>query len=665
MRHAHRIVAICCWAFGLFASLTNGLGGTGATATADEPRQPANRPANRLARETSPYLLQHAHNPVDWYPWGDEALTKAKKENKLIFLSIGYSSCHWCHVMERESFLDDEIAALLNKHYVCVKIDREERPDVDSIYMTALRVFNRLTRSGRGGGWPLSMILTPDAEPFFGGTYFPARDGDRGAPVGFLTIVKRVQEIWAAEPAKVRADAKTLSQFTKTELEEQRVAPMAKLNAAMLDEVQSALTEQFDSRYGGFGFDESQSQRPKFPEASNLFYLLDRTQRRIAANKSPSPAREQLLATLEKMAQGGIRDHLGGGFHRYSVDRFWRIPHYEKMLYDNGQLASAYAEAYKLTGRADFRRVTVEILEFVLRELTDPQGGFYAALDADSEGEEGKYYVWDKQEVVQTLSADEFELFGPIYGLNGEPNFEERWYAPQMTRPLAAVAAERKETEEALDKRLAPIRVKLLAVRSRRTRPGTDTKILTSWNGLMIRGFADAGRLLDEPRYVAAAERAADFILNNLRTADGRLQRTYGKGQAKLNAYLDDYAFLTDGLIALHRATGQKKWLDAAVQITDRQIQLFWDEKGGAFFFTSSDHESLLARGKELADSAEPSGNSVAAGNLAYLARETKNAAYRVKAEQTIQAASMIWLTAPAALPRMAVSAANLLEPMP
>ncbi len=619
---------------------------------ADEPKR-----TNRLAKETSPYLLMHAHNPVDWYPWGDEALEKAKKEDKIIFLSIGYSSCHWCHVMERESFVDKEIADFMNKHFVCVKVDREERPDIDAIYMMSLQVFNQLTGSGRGGGWPLSMFLTPDAKPFFGGTYFPARDGDRGQATGFFTIVKKVNDVWEKEPDTIKRDAETVTRVTKLELAGQRPDPLVKIDAELLDATLAALNEQYDEKYGGFGFDPRDPMRPKFPEPSNLFFLIDRVQK-----ANDERAKELLTGTLDRMAMGGIRDHVGGGFHRYSVDRYWRIPHFEKMLYDNGQLATAYTEAHVLTGREDYRRIVQEMLDFVLDEMTDPQGGFYSALDAESEHEEGKFYRWEKAEIEKLLSEDEFELMAFAYGLNGAPNFEEKYYAPQFERPVAELAAEKKVTADELDAQLKPIRKKLFDARSKRPRPLTDTKILTSWNGLMIRGFADAGRGLKIERYTEAAQRAADFTLANLRTGDGRLLRTYGQNKAKLNAYLNDYAFLVDGLIALHRATGDDKWLTAAADLTAKQIELFWDEDNGGFFFTSKDHEELLARGKTPYDGAEPSGNSVSAENLIYLASKLDKPEYLERAEKTIRSVGGLLQRAPAAAPRMMTAVSALLD---
>jgi uncharacterized protein YyaL (SSP411 family) len=631
-----------------------------ATKPAATPAEAAEKPAakhtNRLAKETSPYLLQHAHNPVDWHPWGEEALAKAKAEGKLIFLSIGYSSCHWCHVMERESFHDEEIAAFLNKHFVCIKIDREERPDIDAIYMTALSVYHQIAGEPRGGGWPLSMFLTPEAEPFLGGTYFPARDGDREGMPGFLTIIGKVQEFWAKFPDKIREDAKTITRFTKAEMEAKRTSPLVPLDESLIPPVQAALDEQYDPKYGGFGYGPNPRQ-PKFPEPSNLVFLIDRVQRHKDAK-----AQEMLVGSLAGMQQGGIRDHLGGGFHRYSVDRYWQIPHFEKMLYDNGQLASVYAEAFALTGRDDFRRTTQELCDFLLREMRDETGGFYTAIDADSEGEEGKFYRWDKAEVEKALSADEFALFAQVYGLDREPNFEEKFYAPQLSKPLADVAKELSLSEADLEARLVPIRQKLLTVRSQRIRPITDTKLLAADNGLAIGGLADAGRILKEPRYIEAATQAAEFVLTKLRTADGRLKRTYSAGEARLNAYVNDYAFVVDGLLRLYRASGDKRWLTAAGELTDKQIELFADEAGGGFYFTSKDHEALLARGKEIVDTAVPSGNSVSADNLVRLAVQLDRPEYLPRASKTILAAATILEGSPSSVPRMAAVIPALIE---
>lgn len=616
---------------------------------------------NRLAKETSPYLLQHAHNPVDWHPWGDEALAKAKSEGKLIFLSIGYSSCHWCHVMERESFLDEEIAALLNKHFVCIKVDREERPDIDQIYMTALSVYHQLAGEPRGGGWPLSMFLTPEGDPFVGGTYFPARDGDRQGAPGFLTIVTKVQEIWGKAPDKIREDAKTVARFTKAEMEGRKTPALVALDEALVAPVQEALDEQYDPKYGGFGYGPNPRQ-PKFPEPSNLVFLLERATAKNASRQKSDRAKEMLLGTLTWMSLGGVRDHLGGGFHRYSVDRYWQIPHFEKMLYDNGQLAGLYAEAHALTGREDLARISREICDFLLREMPDPAGGFVTAFDADSEGEEGKYYRWEKAEVQKLLTAEEFTLFASVYGLEREPNFEETFYVPQLAEPLAEIASEKKLTEAELEKQLAPIRQKLLAVRVKRVPPLTDTKLLAADNGLAIGGLADAGRILKEPRYVAAAQKAADFVLTRLRDESGRLRRSYSGGEARLNAYVSDYALVTDGLIRLHAATGDKKWLAAADELMQKQIELFADNGGGGFFFTSSDHEALLARGKEIVDTAVPSSNSVSADNLIRLAVLQQKPEYLPRAAKTILAAAATLQSRPSSAPRMAAAVPALLE---
>jgi len=557
-----------------------------------EPAKPVAGPAkhsNHLVGESSPYLLKHAHNPVDWRPWGEEALALAKKENKPIFLSIGYSSCYWCHVMERESFEDEEIAKILNEHFICIKVDREERPDIDKIYMTSLQVFNRLSRSGGGAGWPLSMFLTPDAKPFFGGSYFPARDGDRGAGAGFLTIAKKIHELWTDTPKKLASDGEIIAKATKAELESSRPAVLNPPSAQTLIAGLEGLAESYDPKYGGFQYSPTDPRRPKFPEVSNIIFLLGRAQAWSSdADPKQQERAKQALAmaqnTLDHILQGGIRDHLGGGFHRYSVDRWWRIPHFEKMLYDNGQLATAFVQAYQITKEERYSRAARELLDFVLREMKAPHGGFYAALDAESEAIEGKFYRWTKEELEKALTPEEFTLFSSVYGIDKAPNFEEEFYAPQFDRSLALIAADHNTTEAALAAKLAPINAKLLVLRNRRVRPLTDTKILTGWNGLMIGGLADAGRILKEPRYTSAAAEAAQFVLTELRTQEGRLLRTYAAKEAKLNAYLNDYVFLVDGLLALHEATGDKRWLETADELTELQLDLFADDKLGGFF---------------------------------------------------------------------------------
>ena len=645
-----------------FFILAMPLAESGRQARGAQPESSEPKRANRLGQETSPYLLLHAHNPVDWYPWGPEALARAKQENKLIFLSIGYSSCHWCHVMERESFMDEEIAEFLNANFVCIKVDREERPDIDTIYMTALHVFNQLIGNRAGGGWPLSMFLTPDAEPIFGGTYFPARDGDRGNATGFLTVVRRIQDVWGQDSQRLIEDAKTLTRITKAELETKLPIGTRPLSPELQNEVTTALGSQFDPTYGGFGYRADDAQRPKFPEPASLVFLLDRIQRQRGAQEDDEPALRMLVKTLERIAMGGIRDHLGGGFHRYSVDRFWSIPHFEKMLYDNAQLAGIYARAAELTGREDFRRVARETAEFLMREMRDEQGGFYTAMDAESEGEEGKFYRWDRAEILRLLSPEDWNLMAATYQLSGPPNFEHQFYVPQLDVPLAETAAERDIAEAELDQRLGKIREQLREVRQKRPPPLTDTKILTSWNGLAITGLADVGRLTENAKYIEAAEVAARFVLENLQTEEGRLLASYSGGEAKLNAYLDDYAFFVEGLIALHKATGNQKWLDEANRITEKQIELFWDEKRHGFYFTSSDHESLLARTKNFTDNVQPSGNSISAQNLLDLAEKLDRDDYLEKARLTINAALPHLERSPAIAPRMAVAAARLLE---
>ncbi|MEE2781115.1 MAG: thioredoxin domain-containing protein [Planctomycetota bacterium] len=587
--------------------------GADASAKASDP-QGKSAKANHLSAETSPYLLMHAHNPVDWYPWGPEAFAKAKEENKPIFLSIGYSSCYWCHVMERESFMDAEIAAFLNQHFVCIKVDREERPDVDDIYMTATQVL-----TGRGG-WPLTVFMTPEGLPFLGGTYFPARQGDRGERIGFLELITRIASLWKEKPEPLLEQSRRLTAAVQQVLREERKEQAQTPNTSQVERVKESMRKQFDPTYGGFGSPPFPRHQPKFPNPPELLFLADRMSR-----TKDRDAENMLTLTLDKMAEGGIRDHLGGGFHRYSVDRHWQIPHFEKMLYDNAQLASVYAEAYSVTKNPTYRRVAEEMLDFVLREMRDPQGGFYTAIDAETDAEEGKFYRWEKEELQAQLDPESFAWLAPLYSFSGPPNFEHdghAYYVLQLPDSLDRLAAEQNITTEKLADKMRPLRERLLEARSERKRPLTDPKILTAWNGLMIRGFADAGRIFGVPRYLEAAEQAADFVLEKLQQPDGRMIRTYRDGTAKLNGYLVDYAFLVDGLIALHRATGNPRWLQEARRLTDRQIDLFWDEKDSGFFFTSDDHETLIARAKKQTDSVLPSGNGISALNLIYLAEK-------------------------------------------
>ena len=607
---------------------------------------------NALAKETSPYLLMHAHNPVNWYPWNEEALKKAREEGKAIFLSVGYSSCHWCHVMEKESFVDPEIAKYLNENFVCIKVDREERPDVDQIYMESLNVYNQLTRNGRGGGWPLSMFLTPEGKPFVGGTYFPARTGDRKGGIGFLTLVKKVQESWVKDPAAVRKTADQLTDITRQQLEGQAPLEERTIKGSWTKRAMKQLERTFDPDWGGFGYVAANPNKPKFPEPSNLFLLLQKV-RTLPEGEAKTKTKVMLSKTLTKMAIGGMYDHLGGGFHRYSVDRYWAIPHFEKMLYDNGQLATVYAEAYALDPRPEYKRVVAGILEFVEREMTDANGGFFSALDADSEGEEGKFYRWEKEEVEKTLGEEAFASFAKTYRLDEAPNFESEYYAPQLENVL----------DDATDASLAESRKKLFDVRAKRPRPLLDSKVLTGWNGMMIRGFADAGRVFKNDHYTEVAAKAANFALTKLTNEkDGRLWRTHTDGESKLNAYLQDYACLVEGLVALHRATGDQKWIDAAVKLQAKQDELFWDEKNGGYFFTSKDHEALIIRAKRAADGAQPSGASVAANNLIYLASATGDQKYKERAKLTVLSASGLLNDFPSISPRMLVAVQKLIE---
>ena len=644
---AATVLAIAC----LLAPFARGADEAADAATS--PAKPAPQHTNRLAKETSLYLLLHAHNPVDWYPWGDEALTKAREEKKLIFLSVGYSSCYWCHVMERESFMDDEIAAALNEHFVCIKVDREERPDIDEIYMQGLNIYLQLVGSKQGGGWPLSMFLTPDAKPLMGGTYFPPRDKE--GQTGFLTVLARVQEAWDADPEKWQKTGDSLADYVAETLRQQPILKVPKLETSLVTGVLRGLVARYDATYGGFGYDPASPRQAKFPEPPNLFFLLDQ------AGRNNSHAKKMLVFTLDQIARGGIRDHVGGGFHRYSTDRFWRVPHFEKMLYDNAQLVSVYARTYELTGRSDFQWVVDDAIDFLLREMLDDSGAFYAAIDAETNAEEGRYYVWEQKEVESVLTPEEYALWGDVYGIAGEPNFDGL-YIPLLAKPLADLAAERKMSESQLRDALEPARAKLLAARSKRPHPLTDTKILAGWNGLMIRGLADAGRIFKNDKYTQAAARAADFVLTKMRDERGRLLRTYAGGEAKLLGYLDDYAYFVDGLLALHESTGEPRWLQAADELTADQIRLFWDERIGGFFYTSSEHETLIARSKLPNDGVTPSGNSVSVINLLYLAKSVPRPEYHARAKQCLESAAGILEEVPIAVPQLAVGLSTWLD---
>lgn len=631
-------------------------------------------PANRLAKETSPYLLLHAHNPVDWYPWGPEAFAKAKAEKKPIFLSIGYSSCYWCHVMERECFKDPQIARVMNEKFVCIKVDREERPDIDQIYMAALQAFGN-------GGWPMSMFLTPDGRPFYGGTYFPPKD--RNGMRGFPTVLAGVAEAWRDERPQIEESADRLTELVRRSIAKSNDKKHAPLTRALASQGREQLAEQFDPEYGGFGFNPENARRPKFPEPVNLVFLLDEFRRGgVAASKTvvgagaaadkkeeqgtPTHALAMVLKTLDQMARGGIRDQLAGGYHRYATSRYWIVPHFEKMLYDNAQLAATHLLAFELTGDPRWRVEAESTFGFIARSMTSPEGGFYSAIDAETDGDEGRYYVWTREAIEKTLGAGpEFEAFAQVYGLKREPNFEKDRYVLLEPRSRADQAATLKSTPAALEAVLVPLRAKLLTARERRAAPLLDDKVLTSWNGLMIAAYADGFRVLRDAKYRQAAEKAADFILTKLRGPDGRLLRSYRLGQAKLAAYLEDYAFLVHGLLRLHAATGDPKRLAQARELTDRMIADFSDPEEGGFFYTAEGHESLLARPKDPYDAALPSGNSVAIRNLVALAAATGDARYLDQANRALNAFSATLAENPGALPLLLVALGEFLDARP
>jgi hypothetical protein len=576
---------------------------------------------NALANETSPYLLQHARNPVEWYPWGTAALQKAHRENKPILLSIGYSACHWCHVMAHESFEDPGTAELMNRLYVNIKVDREERPDIDKIYQTAHSLLTQ-----RSGGWPLTVFLTPDDRvPFFAGTYFPS-EPRHGLP-SFRDLLQRVHDYLAENEADIRKQNSTLVEALQSM---QQTDPATSLNPLPLDTARQQLERAFDERDGGFG------SAPKFPHPTNIERLL----RHWAGTCTTAGTHDQralhmAVFTLERMARGGLFDQLGGGFYRYSVDDHWMIPHFEKMLYDNGALLALYAEAWAATGNPLFHRICQQTADWVMRDMQAPEGGYYSSLDADAEGEEGKYYVWTPATVKALLREDDYAVFARRYGLDRTANFEGQWHL-HVFRTRAELAREFSLAEadiEPLDRRA---RATLLEERGHRIPPGRDDKILTSWNGLMIRGMAIAGRHLERPEWTASAERALDFIYQTL-WKEGRLLATCKDGRAHLNAYLDDYVYLIDGILELLQVRWRARDLSFAMELAEVVLQHFQDPAGG-FFFTSDDHETLIQRPKPNHDDATPSGNGIAAKVLARLGHLLGESRYLQAAENALKA---------------------------
>lgn len=620
--------------------------------------QPVPGSVNRLASERSPYLLQHAHNPVDWFPWGEEAFAMAQSTNRPIFLSVGYSTCHWCHVMAHESFENPDVARVLNDHFVCIKVDREERPDVDRIYMTFVQA------TTGGGGWPMSVFLTPGLKPFFGGTYFPPED--RYGRAGFVTVLQRIAEAWENDRPGVLAQGEqmiaALREYTKPP-----VITGPGPGADLLQHSFEQIARSFDPEFGGFG------DAPKFPRPVTLNFLL-----RYQASGAPrhAEALDMALFTLRKMASGGMHDHLGGGFHRYSVDRYWHIPHFEKMLYDQAQLASAYLDAFQITHDPLFESTARDILDYVLRDLTDPPGGFYSAEDADSpvpegddspghrENAEGAYYIWTKTEIDTLLGTEDAEIFCRCYGVETDGNAPhgsdpqgefagKNTLIQRMTTSEAAKLLKKKESE--IEQSLAASRQKLFEAREKRPRPHLDDKIITAWNGLMISAFARAAQVLCDPIYLVAASRAAAFA-NETLSRDGGLVRSYRKGAGGADGFADDYAFLIQGFIDLYESSLDIAWLRLAVDLQAKQDELFEDRDQGGYFSVRADDPHILLRMKEDYDGAEPSPNSVAALNLLRLAQMTGDDTLRKRSEKTIAAFSTQAGRMPHAMPQMLVA---------
>jgi uncharacterized protein YyaL (SSP411 family) len=572
---------------------------------------------NRLIHEKSPYLLQHAENPVDWYPWGEAAFEKARSEDKPLFLSIGYATCHWCHVMEKESFEDEEVARLLNRYFVSVKVDREERPDIDLVYMIVCQAL-----TGHGG-WPLSIFMTPDRTPFYAGTYFPKIG--RSGIMGFMDLLTQLAALWQKDRERILRAASDITQALQPRSEEAASAPA--LGLETLKKGYEHLARSYDPKWGGFG------EAPKFPAPHQLMFLL-----RWHLRSGDSFTKEMVKKTLDAMRNGGIFDQIGYGFHRYSVDAEWLVPHFEKMLYDQALLTMAYTEAYQSLGHARFAQTAREILTYVLRDMTAPEGGFYSAEDADSEGVEGRFYVWRPEEVKEHLGPELGDLFCRFYGIREGGNFEDGYSIPHVAANIQTFAAHEGMEQRELERVLKGAVGRLYEAREKRVHPLKDDKILTSWNGLMIAALAKAAQALGDPSYGEAADRAARFILNNLRGADGRLFRRYRQGHVAHPGYLEDYAFLVWGLLELYETTFALDYLEEALALNATMIDLFWDEEGGGLYFTGEGNEPLITRNKEVYDGALPSGNSVAALNFLRLSRMSGDTDLEKRAEQLFRA---------------------------
>ncbi len=597
----------------------------------------AGRQQNRLASEKSPYLLQHADNPVDWYPWGDEAFARASKENKPIFLSIGYSTCHWCHVMAHESFEDPEVAELMNHAFVSIKVDREERPDIDKVYMAVCQM---MTGSG---GWPLTIIMTPDKRPFYAATYIP-KEFRFGRP-GMLDLIPYIQETWAEGQGEVLDSAAKMEQSLK---KISARTPGSELNETTLRLAYEQLAAIFDETNGGFG------KEPKFPTPHNLSFLL-----RYWKRNNDKKALEMVERTLRAMRSGGIYDHIGFGFHRYSTDSSWLVPHFEKMLYDQALSAIAYIEAYQATGREEYAATARQVLDYVLMDMTAPEGGFYSAEDADSEGEEGKFYLWTLDEIRQVLSEEEANLAIRFFNIKEGGNFSDEATGSKSGQNILHLSKAAEEPAPAMD----TIKQKLFERRRERVHPLKDDKILADWNGLMVAVMARAGRILDEPRYTDAAGRAIGFIYSSMRDENGRLLHRYREEKAELEAYIDDYAFIIWGLLELYEATFDAGYLKQALGLNDITMQHFWDSDDGGFFFTAQDGEPLLTRQKEGYDGAIPSGNSVSMLNLLRLGRITSDSALEDKAAAIGRVLSSDVAQSPAAHAQLMIALAFALGP--
>ncbi|MGB8320198.1 MAG: thioredoxin domain-containing protein [Ignavibacteriaceae bacterium] len=572
---------------------------------------------NRLIKEKSPYLLQHAYNPVDWYPWGEEAFDKARNEDKPVFLSIGYSTCHWCHVMEKESFENDEVAGLMNQYYVSIKVDREERPDIDGIYMLVCQM---ITGSG---GWPLTIIMTPDKKPFYAGTYFPKED--RFGRMGMLSLIPGIYKVWKNKREEILKSVNEISSALNSSLTKQSVK---EINENVLDKAFDYFSNQFDIENGGFG------TSPKFPTPHNLLFLL-----RYWNRKNSKKALQMVEKTLRGMYKGGIYDHIGFGFHRYSTDKIWLVPHFEKMIYDQALLVNVYIETFQAAKKEFYKDSAEEILNYVLREMTSAEGGFYSAEDADSEGEEGKFYLWTNEEIKSILSGEDLILVQNLFNIGEEGN----WFDPvhekntgtnilHLTKDLNLIADELNIDEKILNEKSDILRDKLFTAREKRIHPFKDTKILADWNGLMISALSKAAQVFEENEYYLAAEKAVHFIIKNLLNADGRLLHRFKDGESSILANADDYVFFVQGLLDLYEAGFNSSYLKTAIDLNSDFIKYFWDEKDGGFYFTPSDGEKLLIRQKEIYDGAVPSGNSVAILNLLRIGRITGNSDYEKKA---------------------------------